>query len=74
MDIEELPSEALRELYTCVSLPIQAGRTREELRASNAGFHLDVPRRRPSEGETVLALEDAPERVAGRVIVLSFGR
>lgn len=74
MDIEELPADALHELYTCVSAPAQVGHTREALRASNAGLHTEVPsRRRPDATHQILAMDDAPSRPAGRVITLSFG-
>ena len=78
MEIEELPAEALHELYTCVSAPAQVGRTREALRASNAGFHVETPARRAEQSRTegghqVLAMDDVPARLTGRVITLSFG-
>lgn len=76
MDIEELPAEALHELYTCVSAPAQVGRTREALRASNAGFHVDVPSRRSLADSThqVMAMDEGPARLTGRVVTLSFAR
>lgn len=75
MEIEELPAEALHELYTCVSAPAQVGRTREALRASNAGLHVEVPSRRAPESSShaPLAMDEVPARLTGRVITLSFG-
>lgn len=74
MEIEELPAEALHELYTCVSAPAQVGRTREALRASNAGLHVEVPgRRAPESAHAPLAMDEVPARLTGRVITLSFG-
>jgi len=74
MEIEELPAEALHELYTCVSAPAQVGRTREALRASNAGLHVEVPSRRtPESSHAPLAMDEVPVRLTGRVITLSFG-
>jgi hypothetical protein len=74
MEIEELPAEALHELYTCVSAPAQVGRTREALRASNAGLHVEVRgRRAPEQAQAPLAMDEVPSRLTGRVITLSFG-
>ena len=79
MDIEELPADALRALYTCVSVPNRQGESREMLRAANAGLHVEVPSRRGVESpERVLALGDAESGLSGdprrdRVIMLTFG-
>ncbi len=77
MDIEELPAEAVRALYTCVSVPNTHGESREALRAANAGLHVEVPSRRGVESpERVLAMDEAPaspSRRSGPVITLTFG-
>lgn len=72
MDIAELPAEALQELYTVMSVPNTFDRTREELRAMDAGFHVETRSRGLDPSHATLALEAAPDHVRGPVITLRF--
>ena len=72
-DISDLPADALRALYTCISAPQQVDQTREALRAANAGFHVEVHRPEANFSTVPLAMEEAPLRPGERVTVLSFG-
>jgi hypothetical protein len=60
-------------LYTCISTPQQLGQSREELRAADAGFHVEVHRPDGDHATGPLAMEEAPLRPGERVTVLSFG-
>jgi len=72
-DISDLPADALRALYTCISTPQQVGQSREELRAADAGFHVEVHRPDADISTVPLAMEEAPLRPNDRVTVLRFG-
>ncbi len=72
-DISDLPADALRALYTCISTPQQVGQSREELRAADAGFHVEVHRPDADISSVPLAMEEAPLRPNDRVTVLRFG-
>lgn len=71
MDIAELPADAIQELYGAMALRQPLDRTREELRATDAGFHVET-RRQLDPSHTTLGMPDAPERLGRDVITLRF--
>lgn len=73
MDIDDLPPDLLRALYSGASAPRAVGAARAALRAADAGVHVEVAGRDAAGGRTPIALDDTPARPGERVITLRFG-